>query len=104
MTFFTSQLTEPVQLVIAWLIAVNVLALLMFGLDKLFAIQGWRRIRERTLFFLVLIGGGVGALLGMHLFRHKTRKLSFQIVIALILLVQLGLLAFFVSGDWFSTA
>ena len=49
----------------AWLAAVNVLAFVLFGLDKWFAVRGMWRISERTLFTVALLGGTAGALLGM---------------------------------------
>ena len=61
----------------AWLAAVNVLAFVLFGLDKWFAVRGMWRISERTLFTVALLGGTAGALLGMSAFRHKTRHWYF---------------------------
>lgn len=60
-----------------------------FGWDKMSAAKDWRRIRERTLWILMILGGSVGGLLGMRIFRHKTRKLSFQVVVAVILMAQI---------------
>jgi len=77
---------------IAYLVAVNLSAFLLYGWDKLSAGQGVDRVPELILYLTVLSGGGVGSLLGMNLFHHKTRKLSFQFVVGLIILVQLGLL------------
>lgn len=53
---------------------VTLLAFGAMGIDKLQAIFGWRRISERNLLFMAMIGGGVGAKLGQIFFRHKTRK------------------------------
>jgi len=60
------------------LIALNLLALVAFGLDKLKAEAGRRRIPESTLLTLALIGGTPGAYAGRALFRHKTRKQPFS--------------------------
>ena len=51
--------------------------MLVYGLDKLLAVLKWRRISERTLLRLSLIGGGVGGLSGMLLFNHKTNNARF---------------------------
>lgn len=54
------------------LLGVNLLSFLVFGLDKLLAIKGRRRIPEATLLTLSFLGGSIGAMLGMALFHHKT--------------------------------
>ena len=53
--------------------ALNLINFLLYGVDKLLAINGARRIPEKTLLGLSIIGGGIGGLLAMLLFRHKTR-------------------------------
>lgn len=74
---------------------INVATFFYFGVDKLKAHWKHRRISERMLWGLALIGGSVGALAGMHFFRHKTKKVSFQVGIAVIIALQLGLLTLF---------
>jgi uncharacterized membrane protein YsdA (DUF1294 family) len=75
----------------AWLVACSLVTLAWYGLDKLSAGQGWSRIPELTLHLLALAGGSPGALAGMSLFRHKTAKGSFRIVLAGILILQIAL-------------
>ena len=77
-----------------YLIGINILTLLIFGADKWKAKRDKWRIPEDTLIWLAIVGGSVGALLGMYLFRHKTKHRKFQIGIPVILLVQVGLLYF----------
>ena len=60
-------------------IPINFINFLLFGYDKFQAKQGGWRIPERVLLGLTLIGGGIGALAGMLVFRHKTRKNIFWI-------------------------
>lgn len=74
-----------------WLAAVNLIAFTLFGIDKRRAKRGKWRIAERTLLLLAALGGSVGALLGMRVWHHKTRHLSFRIGIPLILGLQLVL-------------
>ena len=62
-----------------YLIVINIAAWLMYGLDKWKAKSGAWRIPERTLLLTALAGGSVGALAGMLLFHHKTRKPKFMI-------------------------
>ena len=74
-----------------YLLTVNVAAFAMYGADKLRARQGRWRVPEKTLFLLAIVGGGVGALLGMWCFHHKTRHWYFRYGIPAILVVQLAL-------------
>lgn len=74
-----------------YILAVSLLTWILFGLDKWKAIHGKWRIRESTLLGLSLIGGAAGGLAGMYLFRHKIRKMRFQIGVPLMLLVQAAL-------------
>ena len=69
---------------------VNLLALLMFGFDKIFAKRESWRIRESNLFIVALLGGSIGALFGMYLWRHKTEHLKFKFGIPLILTLQIA--------------
>lgn len=78
--------------VLIYLCAINLAAFLAMGLDKWKAKKNAWRIPEKTLFLLVILGGSVGGILGMQLFRHKTRHWYFKwgfpaIFIAQILLV-----------------
>ncbi|MCI8582096.1 MAG: DUF1294 domain-containing protein [Dorea sp.] len=75
----------------------NLAAFLVYGLDKRRARQHQWRISERTLLGLALIGGSAGALAGMYLFRHKTKKLKFVVGVPVILAVQLILIYFVIS-------
>ncbi len=79
--------------ILIYLIFINLLALLLCGLDKYKARRDRWRIPEKTLFLSAILGGSVGFLLGMKLFRHKTRHKSFTIGMPLILAAQLGLTA-----------
>ena len=63
-----------------YLISINILAFIIYGLDKYFAVKKVYRVSEYSLFILSIFGGGLGSLLGMKVFHHKTRKLMFWIV------------------------
>ena len=73
-----------------YLLAVNILAFVLFGADKQKARRNAWRIPEKTLILSAVIGGSVGAILGMRFFHHKTRKAKFAIGVPVILLVQIG--------------
>ena len=73
-----------------YLLAINLLAFLIYGADKRKAKRDQWRVPEKTLFLLALLGGSVGALAGMKVFHHKTRKWYFRFGIPLILILQIA--------------
>ncbi len=79
---------------------INVVAFVMFGIDKWAAITDRSRIRIVTLLGIAFIGGSVGALLAMYLFHHKTHKDYFTTGIPLIIIMQIVLLFFLMNGSF----
>ena len=77
-----------VQFILSYFIFINVFTFIAFGVDKWRARHNRWRISEATLFLLAIFGGSIGALLGMHMWHHKTRHLHFIIGIPLIMLLQ----------------
>ncbi|MBR6974093.1 MAG: DUF1294 domain-containing protein [Bacteroidaceae bacterium] len=75
-----------------YLIVINILTFAVYGIDKWKARQGSWRISEATLLMLAVIGGTIGALLGMQVWRHKTMHLKFKYGLPLILLAQIALM------------
>lgn len=80
-----------------YLAAVNVLLFAVMGADKRRARRRMRRVPERTLFVLCLLGGGAGGVLGMWTFRHKTRHWKFVVGFPLILAVEAAALCWTLS-------
>lgn len=76
------------KLLAVYFILINLLGFAAMGIDKQKAIRGLWRIPEKTLFSLALLGGSVGSILGMQVFRHKTKHLSFRAGMPAILLLQ----------------
>lgn len=77
--------------VLLYLIIINAAGFLLMLADKQKARRGAWRIPEATLIWVAILGGSVGSLIGMYLFRHKTRHLKFTVGIPLILFLQLAL-------------
>jgi len=77
---------------LAWWLALNAATVLVYGYDKAIAGGKRRRVPERTLLVLALLGGSPGALLAMGLFRHKTAKAGFRRSMMAIVIAQLALL------------
>ena len=76
---------------IIYLLIINIIAFFAMYIDKRKARYGKWRISEQTLFILALIGGSIGAIIGMYVFRHKTKKLRFSIGFPMILILQIVL-------------
>lgn len=77
-----------VKNIVIYLILINLITFLAMYIDKRKAKKGKRRIPEKTLFVLVGLGGGIGGILGMYLFRHKTKKTRFVIGFPAILIFE----------------
>lgn len=75
-----------------WMI-INIVAFFLMGIDKKKARTGAWRIPEKTLFLSAILGGSIGSICGMQLFRHKTKHKSFVIGMPAILVVQMSLAA-----------
>ena len=82
------------QYLLICLAAVNVAAFAAMGIDKAKAKAGAWRVPEATLFLLAVLGGSVGVILGMQLFRHKTKHKTFTVGFPAILVCQLALAAY----------
>ena len=82
--------------VYAGLISINVVTLALFGYDKRQAVAGLARVPEAALHAAALLGGSPGAILAQGLFRHKTRKRSFRMALAAIVLLQVAM----IYGYW----
>lgn len=70
----------------------SLLALITYAIDKAAAVKGRRRVPENRLHLFELLGGWPGALIGQQLFRHKTRKKSFQLCFWLCVILNVGVL------------
>lgn len=80
--------------IIIYLLVINILGFLAMGLDKLKAKKGRWRIPENTLFAFTILGGGIGTIAGMYVFRHKTKKLKFTIGMPVILILEILLIIY----------
>ena len=80
------------EVIIIYFAGVNLLGFLSMGIDKKRAKNHEWRISEAVLFFFAIIGGSIGSLLGMKLFRHKTKHKKFTIGIPIILVLQIGVI------------
>ena len=77
-----------------YLFIINLSAFVVYGWDKLCAKRGCWRVPEKILLLLALLGGSIGAMAAMALFRHKTRHLKFIYGVPMILVLQIAALAY----------
>ena len=77
------------RIALLYLIIINAAGFLLMLADKLKAKRGAWRIPEATLMGIAVIGGSIGSLIGMKLFRHKTKHLKFTFTVPLLLILQI---------------
>ncbi|MFI3170788.1 MAG: DUF1294 domain-containing protein [Eubacteriales bacterium] len=76
------------QILMIYFVVINIVAFVLYGVDKQKAIKHQWRIPEKTLFLVAILGGTLGAIFGMQFFRHKTKHWSFKLGLPMILLIQ----------------
>lgn len=89
---------NAITLITIYLVVINFISFTVMGVDKLKAKKRAWRIPEATLFVLAIIGGSIGSILGMHLFRHKTRHWYFLYGMPAILAIQILIVAALLSS------
>ena len=77
-----------------YLLAINAVAFIMYGIDKYKSKKAKWRISEATLLLLAVLGGSIGAWIGMKVWHHKTMHKKFKYGIPAILLIQIVLIAY----------
>lgn len=81
--------------IIIYLLAINLIGLLIMYIDKRKAKYGRWRIPEKTLLIIALLGGSIGTITGMYWFRHKTQKLKFTLGFPMILISEIIIIVYF---------
>ena len=89
---------NPITFLIIYFVIMNIVGFAIMGIDKRKAIKRTFRIPEATLFLFAIMGGSIGSILGMYTFRHKTRHWYFVIGMPAILIAQIALLVFLLTG------
>ena len=74
---------------IEYFIIINVLEFILMGIDKLLSIKKLYRIPEIVLLIVPFIGGSIGGILGMYIFKHKTKKIKFKLLFIMSLIVNI---------------
>lgn len=86
-------------LLIAVFVLMSIILFLVMGRDKALSKTRKRRVPEATLFLLALLGGALGGVLGMQIFRHKTQHMSFVVGFPLLALLQWGVVIWMLLPD-----
>ncbi|MDD7508213.1 DUF1294 domain-containing protein [Segatella copri] len=84
--------------IICYLLAVNIVTFLLYGIDKYKAKKGKWRISEATLLTMAAIGGSIGAWAGMRLWHHKTMHKKFKYGIPVIIILQVALAVYLLTN------
>ena len=82
--------------ILIYILSINLIGFLAMWLDKRKAEKGRWRIPEKTLFIITALGGGIGTIAGMYVFRHKTKKLGFVIGFPFITILEIITFVYFV--------
>lgn len=85
---------------VIWILFINMVACIVYGVDKKKAEKGKWRISESTLLTLSLLGGGIGSFAGMKVFRHKTQKWKFKLGVPLLTLLFFGVVYILVVFEY----
>ena len=84
--------------IICYLLAVNIVTFILYGIDKYKAKKGKWRISEATLLTMAAIGGSIGAWAGMRLWHHKTMHKKFKYGIPVIIILQVALAVYLLKN------
>ena len=84
------------HIALIYLAVINVITFFMYGIDKWKAKKSKWRIRETALLGLAVLGGSIGAWLGMQVWHHKTQHKKFKYGVPAIIIVQLALIVYFI--------
>ena len=84
------------HIVLIYLVIINVVSFFIYGFDKWKAKKSKMRIRETALLSLAVLGGSIGAWLGMKVWHHKTQHKKFKYGVPAIIIIQLALIVYFI--------
>ena len=82
-----------------YLLFINIITFMMYGIDKLKAKKGKWRISEATLLMMAIVGGSIGARAGMQIWHHKTMHKKFQYGIPAIIIMQIALVVYLYTNN-----
>lgn len=96
--FIVTPFSFYMEQIAIYLLAINVATFVTYGIDKWKAKKAKWRIREASLLLLAVLGGSLGAWLGMRVWHHKTQHKKFKYGVPALIVVQLALIVYFLYG------
>ena len=81
-------------IILSYLVVINLIAFVLYGIDKKRAIRNEHRIRESVLLWIARLGGAIGSWLGIKIFRHKTKHTKFRLVVPLWMIIWVVVIVF----------
>ena len=89
------------QNICLYLLLINLIGFIIMYIDKRKAQKQTWRIPEKTLLYITLLGGGIGSIIGMYTFRHKTQKVKFLLGFPIITIIEIIFLIYFIWKVYF---
>ena len=86
-------------IIISYLVAINLIAFVLYGIDKKRAIRNEHRIRESVLLWIARLGGAIGSWLGIKIFRHKTKHTKFRVIVPLWMIIWVAAIVFLIINN-----
>lgn len=86
------------NIILGYLLAINIASFFLYGIDKYKAKKGKWRISEATLLLMAVVGGSIGAWAGMRLWHHKTMHKKFKYGIPVIIILQVALAVYLLTN------
>ena len=74
-------------IILSYLVVINLIAFVLYGIDKKRAIRNEHRIRESVLLWIARLGGAIGSWLGIKSFHHKTKHTKFRVIVPLLMII-----------------
>lgn len=87
------------KMIFLFIIIMSIIAFLVMGYDKSQAKKHKQRVSERTLWTLAIVGGGIGAYLGMQFFRHKTKHTNFRVGFLMLMIMYAFLIFWLMKAN-----
>lgn len=94
---------KTILLIIGYILVINLIGFVAMYIDKRKAQKNEWRIKEGTLISIALLGGGIGGMLGMYKFRHKTKKLKFTVGFPTIIITQIVVIIYCLIANPFAS-
>jgi uncharacterized membrane protein YsdA (DUF1294 family) len=89
-------------IILSYLVVINLIAFVLYGIDKKRAIRNEHRIRESALLWIARLGGAIGSWLGIKTFHHKTKHTKFRVIVPLWMIIWVAVIVLVIikQSEW----